>query len=81
MNNHKWTDEQRHRIVEIDTGQRTRGKHFMKIVKKRWHIEFPTIVETEQKLIDIAERFRKEGWRRPAMENDELAIAQIPLPK
>ena len=26
MNNREWTDEQRHRIVEIDTKERTRGE-------------------------------------------------------
>ena len=35
MNSHKWTDKQRHRIVEIDTEERTRGNHFMRRVKER----------------------------------------------
>ena len=35
MNNREWTDEQRHMIVEIDTEERTRGKHFMRRVKER----------------------------------------------
>ena len=30
MNNREWTDEQKHRIVEIDTHERRRGKIFMK---------------------------------------------------
>ena len=30
---------------------------------------------------DSARRFRKKGWERTAMENDEAAAAQIPLPK
>ena len=57
MKNLKWTDEQRHRIVEIDTGERTIRNYFMKIVKEIWHIEFPTIVRTAQNLIDITKRF------------------------
>ena len=35
MNNHEWRDEQRPRIVKIDTEERTRGKHFMKRVKEK----------------------------------------------
>ena len=35
MNSHKWTDKQRHRILEIDTEDRTIGKDFMRRVKER----------------------------------------------
>ena len=34
-NSHKWTDKQRHRILEIDTEERTIGKDFMRRVKER----------------------------------------------
>lgn len=39
----------RHRIVEIDTEDRTRGKHFMRTVKVRWDTKFPIVAETAQK--------------------------------
>ena len=32
-NNHEWTDEQKHRIVEIDTYERRREKNLMKWIK------------------------------------------------
>ena len=35
MNNCKWTDEQKHRIIEIDTEERAKGKYFMRRVKER----------------------------------------------
>ena len=60
-NNCEWTDEQKHRIVEIDTCER-RGKNFMKRIKARWDAEFPYSKRTAQNLIDNAKRFRKEGW-------------------
>ena len=81
MNNREWTDQQKHRIVEIDKEERTRGKHFMKRVKERWDTEFPTVVRTAQNLIDNAKRFQKEGWGRSTVENGEVAAAQIPHPK
>ena len=43
--------------------------------------EFPILTKATQNLIDSAKRFRKEGWGRPAMENDEVDTAQAPLPK
>ena len=81
MNNLEWTDEQRHRIAEIDTEERARGKHFMRRVKERWDTEFPIVVRTAQNLTDSARRFGKEGWRRPAIENDDVAATRIPFPK
>ena len=50
-------------------------------VKERWETEFPIVARKAQNLIDSARRFPKEGWGRPAMENDEVARAQITLPK
>ena len=81
MNNREWTDKKRHRIVEIEREERTRGKHFMGREKERWDTEFQIVKRTAQNLIDSARRFRKEGWGRPVMENDEVAAAEIPLPK
>ena len=41
MNNHEWTEEQKRKLVEIDTQERRRGKNFMKRVKARWDTEYP----------------------------------------
>ena len=57
MNNHEWTDEQRHKTVETDTEERTRAKHFMKRMKERWDTQFPTAARIAQNLIDSAKRF------------------------
>ena len=62
MNNREWSDKQRHRIVGIDTEERTPGKQFMKRVKERWDTEFPIVSRTAQNLINSARRFQKEGW-------------------
>ena len=40
MNNRKWTKEQKHKLVKIDTQERRRGKNFMKRVKARWDMEY-----------------------------------------
>ena len=48
VNNREWTDEQKYRIVEIDTQERMRGKNFMKRVKQRWQQEYPTDRRTAQ---------------------------------
>ena len=60
-NNREWTNEQKHRIVEIDTHERRRGKNFMKRIKARWDAEFSDSKRTAQNLIDNAKRLRKEG--------------------
>ena len=70
-----------HWIDKTDTEERKKGKRFMKRVKERWDTEFPTVAKTAQNLINSAKRFGKEGWGRPAMENGEVATAQIPLLK
>jgi hypothetical protein len=62
MNNREWTDEQKYRIVEIDTQERKRGKNFMKRIKSRWEGEYPASRRTAQNLVDNARRFRNEGW-------------------
>ncbi len=64
MNNREWTDEQKYRIVEIDTQERKRGKNFMKRIKSRWEAEYPASRRTAQNLVDNARRFRNEGWGR-----------------
>ena len=62
MNSREWTDEQGHRIVEIDTAERTRGKHFMRRGKERWDNKFPIVARTAQNLIDCLRGFRMERW-------------------
>ena len=49
----------------------------MSRVKERWDTKFSTVV----RIIDCARRFRNKRWGRPVMENDEVATAQIYLPK
>ena len=34
-NNHEWSQEQKHRIAEIDHLERRKGKNFMKRIKRR----------------------------------------------
>ena len=78
MNNREWTEEQKRKLVEIDTQERRRGKNFKKRVKARWDMESPASRRTAQNLIDNASRFKKEGWGRPAeLENrDETEVQQ-----
>ena len=78
MNNREWTNEQKHRIVEIDMLERRRGKNFMRRVKERWDAEYPGIARTAQNLIDNARQFKKERWRRPVeIDNrDEVEVQQ-----
>ena len=70
-NNREWTDEQKHRIVEVNTHERRRGKNFMKRIKARWDAEFPDSKRTAQNLIDNAKRFRKEGWGNQLEQEEE----------
>ena len=65
VNSCEWTDEQKHKLVEIDTQERRRGKYFMKRMKERWDAEYPENRRTAQNLTDNARRFKKEGWGRP----------------
>ena len=60
-NNHKWSEEQKHRIVEIDHQERRKGKNFMTRIKRRGDLEFPESKRTVQNLVDYARRFKKEG--------------------
>ena len=39
-NNRELSDEQKHRIVDIDHQETTKGKNFMKRIKRRWDLEF-----------------------------------------
>jgi len=71
-NNREWSDEQKHRIVEIDHQERMKGKNFMKRAKARWDQEFPESKRTAQNLIDSAKRFRKEGWGNRADHEEML---------
>ena len=78
MNNREWTNEQKHRIVEINMLERRRGKNFMRRVKERWDAEYPGIARTAQNLIDDVRRFKKEGWGRPVETDnrDEVEVQQ-----
>ena len=53
-NNDEWSDEQKHRIMEIGHQERRKGKNFMKSVKRRWDLEFPESKRTTQNLVDNA---------------------------
>jgi hypothetical protein len=77
MNNREWTDEQKYRIVEIDTQERKRGKNFMKRIKSRWEVEYPASRRTAQNLVDNARRFRNQGWGGAIdLENENGAAEQ-----
>ena len=81
MNNREWTNEQKHRIVEIDMLERRRRENFMRRVKERWDAEYPGIARTaqeSQELIDNTRRFKKEGWGRPVKidNRDEVEVQQ-----
>ena len=39
-NNSEWSEEQKHRIVEIDHQEKRKGKNFMKFIKRRWDSKF-----------------------------------------
>ena len=42
-------------------------------MKESWNTKCPTIARAAQNLVSNAKRFRKEGWGRPAIENDEVS--------
>ena len=69
-NNCEWSDEQKHRIVEIDIQERQKGKSFMKRIKQIWDLEFPESKWTAQNLLDNARRFKKEDWGNIAVRED-----------
>ena len=74
VNRSEWTKEQKHKIVEIGTEERRRGKGLMRRVKQRWDAEYPADPRTAQNLIDNAKRFKKEGWGRPVDNQDEVEV-------
>ena len=71
-NNREWSEEQNHRIVEIDHQERRKGKDFMKLIKRRWDLEFLESKGTTQNLVDNARRLKKEGWA----ELEEFMVEQ-----
>ena len=73
--NRDCSEEEKHRIVEIDHQERRKGKNFMKRIKRRWDLEFPESKRTAQNLVDNARRFKKEGWGNMA-EQEELMAEQ-----
>ena len=74
-NNRQWSEEQKHRIVEIDHQEKEKGKNFMKRIKRRWDLEFPVSKRTSQNLVENAKRFKKEGCGNMA-EQEELMAEQ-----
>ena len=81
VNRGEWTQEQKRKIVEIDTEERRRGKGFMRRVKQRWDAEYPEHPRTAQNLIDNAKRFKREGIPAPILIQEELQpepVDQIP---
>ena len=75
-NNREWSEEQKHRIVEIDHQERRKGKNFMRRIKTRWDLELPESTRTAQNLVDNAKRSKKEGWRNIG-ELEEPIVEQI----
>jgi len=73
VNSREWTDEQKHRVVVIDTQERRRGKNFM-IVKTRWETEYLASRRTAQNLTDNAKRFKKEGGE--GLPNSRIKMMQ-----
>ena len=73
MNNREWSEEQKHRRVEIDYQERRKGRNFMKRIKRRWDLEFPELKRTAQNLVDNARRFKKEGWGNMAEREEPMA--------
>ena len=41
INCRDWTDEEKKRVIKIDSEERMKGKNFMRRVKERWHQEYP----------------------------------------
>ena len=73
MNNREWSEEQKHRRVEIDYQEKRKGRNFMKRIKRRWDLEFPELKRTAQNLVDNARRFKKEGWGNMAEREEPMA--------
>ena len=78
MNNREWSEEQKHRIVEIDHQERRKGKNFMKRIKRRWDLEFPESKRTTQNLVDNARRLKKEGCENMAEREESTAEQATP---
>ena len=74
VNGSEWTEEQKHKVVKIDTEERQRGKGFMRRVKQRWDTEYPMNPRTTQNLTDNAKRFKKEGFGRPDNNQNEVNV-------
>lgn len=61
INNRECRDEQGHRLVKINTKERTREKHFMKRVKERWGTKFPTVAREQRKSLSVVQGDLKKG--------------------
>ena len=78
-NNPEWYEEQNHRIVEIDHQKRRKEKSFMKLIKRRWDIEFLESKRTAQNLVDKARICKNEGWGN--IEEREEPMVEQATPK
>ena len=77
-NNREWSEEQKHRIVEIDHHERRKRKNFMKLIKTRWDLGFPESRRTAQNLVDNAKRFKKEGWGNIGEQEEPIVEQTTP---
>ena len=78
-NNREWSEEQKHRIVEIDQQERRKGKNFMKRIKRIWDLEFPESKRMVQNLIDNGRTFKKERWGNMAEREEPMAEQATPV--
>ena len=57
--NNKWTNEMKLELLKIDREERSKGRRFMKRMKKRWDEKYPGLPVTAQCLRDNAARISK----------------------
>ena len=75
-NNHESSDEQKHRIMDIDHQERRKGKNFMKSVKRRWDLEFPESKRTTQNLVDEIQKRRIGRYDRAGRTNGRTSYTR-----
>ena len=57
--NNEWTNEMKLELLKIDREERSKGRGFMKRMKRRWDEKYPGLPVTVQCLRDIAARISK----------------------
>ena len=77
-NSNEWSQEQKHRIVEIDPQERRKGKSLMKRIKTRWDLEFPELRRMTQNLVDNAKRFKKKGLENIGKQEESIVEPTTP---